>query len=220
MPIVIMIGVHAIPASIVRLKRVMRPAITRICAGNHDILAGESQRPYLWRVGVIDSWFDCGRNVRWRFFHGARLRQVVVDKRIAFYSRHIGTRCQRIGDLPCSFHQDCVNNVEGSMLNAAVAQPLQNSFLRRLALVQQSVIHEACLLILGLQIGRAAQVGLISEHNEKFGLLPVCRVFHHPRRDLGRSRRRTGDRRSLLVADSARGSDGSYGSCRGCDEEQ
>jgi hypothetical protein len=72
------------------------------------------------------------------------------------------------------------------MFNRAVAQPLQDSFLRCLALVQQSLIHEACLLILGLQSVRAAQVGLISEDNEKFGLLTVCCVFHHPRRNLVR----------------------------------
>ena len=75
MPVVIVIGVHAIPASIVRLKRVMRPAITRICAGNHDILAGESQRPYLWGVGVIDSWFDCGRYLRRRLFRSGQVEE-------------------------------------------------------------------------------------------------------------------------------------------------
>ena len=104
MPIVIMIGVHAIPASIVRLKRAMRPAITRICAGNHDILPGESQGPYLWRVGVTDPWFDCGRDVRWRFFDRARLRQVIVDKRIAFHSRHIRAGRQCLGDLAGALH--------------------------------------------------------------------------------------------------------------------
>ena len=75
MPIVIVIGVHAIPASIVRLKRVMRPAITSICAGNHDILAGESQRPYLWGVGVIDSWFDRGRYLRRRVFDTGQVEE-------------------------------------------------------------------------------------------------------------------------------------------------
>ena len=32
--------------------------------------------------------------------------------------------------------------------------------------------------------GGLTQVGLIGEHNEKFCLLSVGSVFHHPRRDL------------------------------------
>jgi hypothetical protein len=113
------------------------------------------------------------------------------------------------------------------MFDGAVAQPLQNWFLRRLALVHQADIYVTRLFILGSQTFRAAHVGLISEHNEEFGLLPVCCVFHHPRRDLLRGRK---VERVVLNAltyrlrrsrsTCARGSDGSYGSCRGCDEEQ
>ena len=57
-PVVIVVGVHSVPAAIVRLKRVMRPANTGIGAGNNDVLPGESQRPYLRRVRVIDPWLD------------------------------------------------------------------------------------------------------------------------------------------------------------------
>ncbi len=53
-------------------------------------------------------------------------------------------------------------------------------------LFNRLLIDVAALFSLGLQIGRAAQVGLISKHNEKFSLLAVSGVFHHPRRDLVR----------------------------------
>ena len=106
------------------------------------------------------------------------------------------------------------------MFDGAVAQPLQNWPLGRLSLIQQGVIDVTSLLGFRLQVSGLAQISLVSQHNEKFCLLSVGCLFRHPRRNLGRSRRRTGDRRSLLVADSARGSDGSDGSDRSCAEEQ
>ena len=41
-PIVIVIGVLPIPAAIVRLKRIMRPALAGISAGHNNVLPGES----------------------------------------------------------------------------------------------------------------------------------------------------------------------------------
>jgi hypothetical protein len=61
---------------------------------------------------------------------------------------------------------------------------LQDWFLCGLGLAQQGLIDEASFLGLGRQTCCAAQVGLVSEDNEKFCLLPVACVFHHPRRDL------------------------------------
>ena len=83
------------------------------------------------------------------------------------------------------------------MLESACAQPLQDWCLRDLALVQQSVKHVAPLISLTLKAGGAAQVGLVSEHDEKFSLLAVGRVFHHPGRDLVRDRRLV--RRATLI---------------------
>src|SRR6266496_4268262 len=113
------------------------------------------------------------------------------------------------------------------MFNGAVAQPLQNWFLRGLSLAQQGLIDVASLLSFSRQTRRAAQVGLVSEHNEKFSLLIVSSVFHHPRRNLVRYsesvRWRTGRNtsyRDATLADNARGGDGSYGSDNSCGEEQ
>jgi hypothetical protein len=58
---------------------------------------------------------------------------------------------------------------------------------------------------------------LISQHDEKFRLLPVSRVFRHPGRDLLRSDRLAG--RAALTA-AARRSDGAYRSRDGCNEKQ
>ena len=58
MPVVIVVGVVSVPAAVVRLKRVMRPANTGIGAPNHNSLPGETELPHLRRVRVINSWFN------------------------------------------------------------------------------------------------------------------------------------------------------------------
>ena len=63
-PVVIVIGVLAVPTAVMRLERVMRPANAGVRAGDNNVLAGESQRPYLRRMRVIDAGFDrCRREV-------------------------------------------------------------------------------------------------------------------------------------------------------------
>ena len=91
-PVVIVIGVHPIPAAIVRLKRVMGPALASVGAGNNNVLAGKPKRPDLWRVRVLDSGFDGSRSVTVsRSFNGTRSRQVVMDNRIAGDARDVRT---------------------------------------------------------------------------------------------------------------------------------
>ena len=102
-PVVIVIDVHSVPATIVRLERVMRPANSGIRAGDNNTLSGETQCPHLGRVRVCDPRLDRGR-LRRRLLDTARLRQVVVDKRIAFHSCHIRPSCQCLSDLAISLH--------------------------------------------------------------------------------------------------------------------
>ena len=66
MPVVIVIGVDSVPAAIVRLERVMRPANASISAGNRNSLPGETQRPHIRRVRVSDARLDRFRCLRLR----------------------------------------------------------------------------------------------------------------------------------------------------------
>ena len=161
----------------------MRPANTGICTGNNNVLAGVPKRPDLWRVRIIDSWFDRGWPRR-RFLNRAWLRQVVMNNWVAFDASHPRERRQCLSDLAITLHQNCVNDIERLILNFAFVQPLQNGRLRGLALAQQHLIHVAALFSLGRQTSRAAQVSLIGQYNEKFSLLTVGGVLHHPRRNL------------------------------------
>jgi hypothetical protein len=96
-PVEIVVGVLSVPAAIMRLERVMRPAHPGIGTRNNDVLPGEPERPDLGRVRVIDPRFDCGRGLRPRLFHWSRLRKVVMDLRIAFYSCHVRAGRQGFG---------------------------------------------------------------------------------------------------------------------------
>jgi hypothetical protein len=102
------------------------------------------------------------------------------------------------------------------MLDVALAQPLQDRFLRALGLVQQGLINETTLFGLGWQIGRRTEVGLICEQDKKFSLLAVSRVFHHPGRDLFR-RRHPG--RWTTLTNSPRGGDRAQRCDGSCEKE-
>jgi hypothetical protein len=70
------------------------------------------------------------------------------------------------------------------MLDAALAQPLQNRSLRRLAFIPQHIVYVTALLGFCAQSRRPAQICLISEHDEKFRLLAVGGMLNYPGRDL------------------------------------
>jgi hypothetical protein len=54
-PVKVVIGVLSVPAAVVRLERVMRPANTGIGAGNHDGFPSEPERPDIRRMRVSDA---------------------------------------------------------------------------------------------------------------------------------------------------------------------
>ena len=69
------------------------------------------------------------------------------------------------------------------MLEPTFAQPLQNRTLCCLGLVLQRLVYESPLFSLGRKSRGRSKVGLVGKHDEKFGLLAIRCVFHHPRRD-------------------------------------
>ena len=105
-PVVIVVGVHSIPAAIMRLQRVMRPSNAGIGARQNNSLPGESQRPHLGCVRVIDARFDRIRvlKIRRRLNGSRRLRKMILNERIAFYMRHIRPGSQRFGHRAAAFH--------------------------------------------------------------------------------------------------------------------
>jgi hypothetical protein len=108
-PIVIVVGVLSVPAAVVRLERVMGPALAGIRAGHRNSLAAKPERPHIRRTRVSDARLDRLRSLaaaglRRSFNDRARLRKDISNVRIAFYSCHVGTAGQRLSDLAAAFH--------------------------------------------------------------------------------------------------------------------
>src|SRR5581483_4495818 len=98
MPVVIVIGSHSVPAAVVRLEGVMRPAHACVCARYRNPLSPEAQCPHIGRVRVGDSRLDRLRTLR-RLIDGLRLGKVILDVGIAFYPRYVRASSQRLGNL-------------------------------------------------------------------------------------------------------------------------
>ena len=99
MPVVVVIGRDSIPAAVMRLQRVVCPTLTSICAANGNSLAPEPQRPDIRRMGVGDVRLDRLGLLRLRRAAKkvSRLRQRILNVRIAFDSRHVLPASQRFG---------------------------------------------------------------------------------------------------------------------------
>ncbi len=60
-PVVIVIGILAVPPTVMRLQSVMGPAHAGVRAGNDNVLPDEPLRPYLRRMRVINPGFNRSR---------------------------------------------------------------------------------------------------------------------------------------------------------------
>src|SRR5262249_51089048 len=93
-PVIIVIGVLSVPAAVMRLERVMRPALAGIGASHCNSLTAKSECPYVRRVRVLNARLN-RRGVLWlrrRLDNSIGLREHIVNDRIAFYARDIRTR--------------------------------------------------------------------------------------------------------------------------------
>ena len=86
-----------------------------------------------------------------------------------------------------------------------------------LGFLPQGLINETAFFSLRWQVGGPTQVGPISEHDEKFSLLPVGGVFDHPRRDLVRN---VDSVAANSLADSIGRTKSGNERCNGCNNEQ
>src|SRR5215475_14563759 len=113
----------------------MCPANACVRARNDDRFSLKPERPNIRSVSVLDAWL----NGRWcagdsgperRSFDRSSLRQLIMNLRVSLNTCYPGKSSQRIGGFPVSLHPNGIHDVEGAMLDVAVAQPLQDRRLR------------------------------------------------------------------------------------------
>src|SRR5436190_6622174 len=123
--VIIVIGGLAVPPTVMRLQRVVGPALAGVRVGDHNLLSCEPECPYLRRMRVIDAGFNCIRPLKACGDVDVRVRsrKVIVDAWITFHTRDVRTRRQCFGDLTGSFYKDSVDDVERAVLKPAFTQP-------------------------------------------------------------------------------------------------
>src|SRR5262249_24006192 len=80
-PVVIVIFVLSVPATVVRFECIMRPANTSVGAPHNNVLSSKSQCPDLRCVGVIDAWLNHRRKLKLRPWLNSwsRFRKIIVE---------------------------------------------------------------------------------------------------------------------------------------------
>ena len=58
MPVIIVIRILAVPPTVMRLQRVVGPALPGVRIGDHNLLSCKAERPYLRCMRVIDAGFN------------------------------------------------------------------------------------------------------------------------------------------------------------------
>src|SRR5438067_4431292 len=88
LPGVILNHIHSVPAAILRLERVVRPANAGVRACNNNPLAAKSERPDIRRVRVSNAGFNRRRSsgLQRRLLDRTGLRKVVVDKWVPLHT--------------------------------------------------------------------------------------------------------------------------------------
>jgi len=114
---VIVVGVLSVPAAVVRLERVVRPALTRVSSGYRDSLSIEAQRPDVGRVRVSNSRLNrlgrpaCGGQ-RSCFNRRNGSGTTFWICRISFYPRDVRTASNVCTISRVPFTQDRIHDVE------------------------------------------------------------------------------------------------------------
>ena len=126
MPIVIVMTDHSVPTPVMRLQRVVGPALTGIGARDNNILAGESERPDLRRVRVIDPWLNGRDGLRPRgLFLDRKSIRDATNQRVTFDPQNIRARRHLQGNIEVTFYPDQIDYIIRAMLHVALAQPGQ-----------------------------------------------------------------------------------------------
>ena len=127
-PVVVVIGGDSVPAAVVRLQRVMGPALAGIGIGYRNSLTSEAQCPHIRRVRVLNAWLNRRGllRLRRRLDNSVGLGQGIVNDRIAFHACYVrpgGQLSRRPPDclLPGS-HSQCRRNDARCRARATIAE--------------------------------------------------------------------------------------------------
>ena len=181
-PTVVVAGRRAIPAAVLALQRGVIPLVAGVLPADHDPLAGEACGPHLRRADPGDVPLDgvgLGSGLRAGGVSRLSDRLVHVYGRVGVDVRHVPAQRQRLYVRHVPAHPDHVRDPERPILQAATFQLPDQRRLRAFRRGGKGGIDVFALLGLLRQARRLAQVGLLGQKDQEFGLSGVCR-FQHP----------------------------------------
>ncbi len=191
-PVVIVVGRGAVPAAILRLERVVRPAHAGVLAGDDDALAGVAQGPDGGRVHVLHAPLDGVRAIGGVLDVGDGVGLDPALRRVRIDVADVGARGQGLDQRPIRSSHDHVRRpVRGELpalrLEVSLERPLGGGG----EAAQRVVDVPAARVLVGHGIG-GRQVRLLGQHDDDGRLAAVRGRLQHLRGDL---RERVGGRR-------------------------
>ena len=193
-PVVVVVRVRPVPASVVRLEGVVRPADTRVLVCDHDPGAVEPERPDLWSLDLVDARFDdfrCGRRDRRDGVEGVLgncrlVRFEPVRRTVRLDHLHVGPGGKGVDQSAVTLGDDHVRRPERLVRDAL---RLEQRAKRRLCPVRRLLERPVDVPPLSVLVPHAVggtEVRLLREMDDDRGSRPPAVSREHPILDLAR----------------------------------
>ena len=177
-PVVVVVGVGAVPAAVVRLEGVVRPPHAGVLVADHDPGPLEAQGPHVGRFDLVDARLDrLGRVAL------TSLGTEPIRPGVGLDLAHIGASCQRFDVSPITVGKDDVCHVVRSIRDVSRLEHRADRSLGAGGVPLERSVDVPAAGIFLHPIG-LRQVGLIVQQDRERGLFAVGRVAQHTVRDL------------------------------------
>src|ERR1044072_7096608 len=141
-PVVVVVGGHPVPTTVMRFQRSVRPAHTSILVTDDNALAGEAHCPHLWSIYVLHAPLD-GGGITWC---NAKVRNCWIfgptGYSVRIHARHIRTRSQRLNQRAVCVSNDHVNYPERLIRDPSGVEKISTADLSARGMLAQGVVNE------------------------------------------------------------------------------
>ena len=179
-PVVVVVGRGAVPAPVVRLERVVRPAHPGVLVADHDSLPRVAERPDLGRVDLRHARLDCvgpGASAR-------RLRLEPPGAVVRLDHAHVRAGGESLDQRPVASRSDHVRRPVRCVRGLPRLEQRADRGLCPCGVPLEGPVDVPATSVLVPHRIRGAQIGLVAQLDDERGVLPAGRVLQNLRIDL------------------------------------